>query len=133
MHGTPFKASSGNYILLQNSSQLPSSKKYFVAMKSTKQDVDVDFDQVRDESHGADIKNPQQPKSASSSNLGKRQLSDNCKESLLVRQQNLEHELRVKKLKLEIEFAKEEHVAKMRQLAQNSNEPLSSYCKHCDH
>jgi len=64
-------------------------------------------------------------------NQQKRKQNDKSEDSFLQKLE-LEHELRVKKLKLEIEYAKEEHIAKMKQYSQNLNESLSTYCKHCE-
>ena len=44
--------------------------------------------------------------------------------------QRLKHELRIKKLKLEIEYTREEHNAKMRRLIKGLNEPLAAHCDH---
>ena len=45
-------------------------------------------------------------------------------------QLRLKHELRMKKLKPEIEYAREEHVAKMRRLTKDLNGPFAAHCNH---
>ena len=48
-------------------------------------------------------------------------------EETFLTQQRLKHELRIKKLKLEIEYTREEHVAKMRRLTKDLNEPVAAH------
>ena len=59
----------------------------------------------------------------------KRKSSVSSEEAFLT-QQRLEHELRMKKWRLEMDYAKEEHIAKMRQLTTDLNEPFAAHCSH---
>ena len=51
-------------------------------------------------------------------------------EEAFLTQQRLEHELRMKKYRLEMDNAKEKHIAKMCRLTKDLNEPFASYCSH---
>ena len=51
-------------------------------------------------------------------------------EETFLTQQRLIHELRIKKLILEIKYTREEHVVKMRRLTKDLNEPLAAHCNH---
>ena len=53
-------------------------------------------------------------------------------ENVFLEQQQLEHNMRVQKLAMEMEFLKEEHQAKMLVFAKQLDKPLPECCNHAD-
>jgi len=74
---------------------------------------------------------PRTPSPKPNLNQRKKKQNDTCEESFM-KQQEMEHQLRVKKLNLEIEYAKEEHIAKMKKYVDNLDESISNFCDHCE-
>ena len=114
------------------------------AVATSPQQTNIGFDKSSVKSHSNNTKRPvvfprniylkpklTSPTPTPPSGKRKQKSTEKCEEMFMQQQLN-KHELRVKKLKLEMEYAKEEHLAKMRKYTDDLTKPLSDYCDHCE-